>query len=240
VNKTIQAGESVLQELVLANRILANEGVFDDALGHVSVRHPAQPDVYVISRSLGPALVTTADLQYFSLDGRELNGDTRPAYAERAIHGAIYEARSEVMAVCHNHAPATIPFGVTGVLLRPVYHMAGMIGTDIPVWDIQDEFGDTDLLVRTLEQGRSLARTLGPRRVALMRGHGNVVAGRTLREAVMAAIYLDRNARIQLQALSLGEAHCLSEGESARTAETQLGDFVLERVWTYWTARVGR
>src|SRR5215207_2368579 len=180
----------LLRDLVLANRILAHEGVMD-AFGHVSVRHPDDPGRFIIARSLGPELVTEADLQLFALDGEQVGGDPRAPYSERFIHGAVYEARPEVQAVCHNHAPSVIPFSVTGVSLRPIAHLAAPIGADIPVWDIADEFGDTDMLVRTMEQGRSLARALGDRRVALMRGHGSVVAAPNVRALTSMCVYLE-------------------------------------------------
>ena len=172
------------------------------------------------------------------LAGEEVNGDPRPAYAERAIHGAIYQARPEVMAVCHNHAPSTIPFGVTGVPLRPIFHMASLIGPELPVWDIAEEFGATDMLVRTLEQGGSLARTLGPRRVALMRGHGSVVAGRSLAEVVMTCVYLEQNARLQIQAMALGDVRYLSDEEIERTSASLLSPLSRERAMGCWRARV--
>ena len=231
------AEPALLEELVVANRILANEGVVD-AFGHVSVRHPEEPSHYVIARSLGPELVTAGDVQRFTLEGEQVGGDTRPAYAERAIHGAIYEARPDAQAVCHNHAPSTIPFGVTGVPLRPIFHMASLLGSEIPVWDIADEFGETDMLVRTIDQGRSLARTLGRRRVALMRGHGSVVAGRTLREVVTTCVYPEQNARLQIQATALGQIRYLSDGEIQRTGEMLLGSLASDRAWDTWRRRV--
>ena len=166
----------LLRDLVLAKRILANERVLD-AFGHVSIRHPDDPERFIISRSLGPELVTEDDLQVFALDGRQVGGNPQLPYSERFIHGAVYEARPDVLAVCHNHAPSVIPFSVTGVPVRPIFHVAASIGAEIPVWDIAAQFGETDMLVRTIEQGRSLAQALGSRRVALMRGHGSVGGG---------------------------------------------------------------
>ena len=230
------ADPTALRELVAANRILAGEGVLD-AFGHVSIRHPGNPTEYIISRSLSPELVTVPDLQRLTLEGTRLGGDARSSYAEIAIHVGVYEARSDVMAVCHNHSPSVIPFGVTGFPLRPIYHMASTMGLDVPVWDIAEEFGDTDMLVRTIAQGRSLARTLGPRRVALMRGHGNVVAGRSLPEVVFAAVYMERNAELQMRAAALGTVHYLSAGEVERAGKMLLSPLVMERVWTYWRTR---
>src|SRR5215217_6522869 len=189
------ADPAALDDLVAANRILAHEGVLD-AFGHVSVRHPDDPSRFIIARSLGPELVTEADLQVFALDGEQVGGDSRAPYSERFIHGAVYEARPDVQAVCHNHAPSVIPFSVTGVPLRPIFHVAASIGAEIPVWDIAAEFGETDMLVRNVEQGRSLARTLGARRVALMRGHGSVIAGTDVRVVTSVGVYLEQNARL--------------------------------------------
>jgi len=225
-----------LRELVIANRILAHEGILD-AFGHVSVRHPEEPSHYLIARSLGPELVTEGDLQRFTLQGEQVGGDPRPPYAERAIHGAIYEGRADSMAVCHNHAPSVLPFGVTHVPLRPIFHMASLIGPEVPVWDIAEAFGETDMLVRTIEQGRSLARTLGARRVALMRGHGSVVVGRTLREVVMTAIYMEQNARLQAQAASLGDIQYLTAGEIERASAMLLRSLASDRAWETWRRR---
>src|SRR5690348_2024528 len=194
---------STLEELVIANRILAREGVLD-GFGHVSARHPDHPDRYLMSCSRGPELVRREDIVEFTLQGEPLNQNGRALYAERAIHGAIYAARPDVMAVCHNHSPSVIPFGITRRALRPVLHMGALIGADVPLWDIRDDFGDTNLLVTTWPQGQSLARGLGDKRAALMRGHGSVVVGVSLKEVVMASVYLEVNAKLQLQALSLG------------------------------------
>jgi ribulose-5-phosphate 4-epimerase/fuculose-1-phosphate aldolase len=232
------ATPELLNDLVVANHILANEGVVD-AFGHVSVRHPDRPDQYVIARSVGPERVTRDDLQLFTFDGTQVDGDGRPAYAERAIHAAVYSARPDVQSVCHNHSPSVIPFGITDVRLRPLFHMAGLIGSAVPIWDIAAEFGDTDLLVRTSEQGQSLARTLGSRRVALMRGHGSVVAGSSLREVVTCCVYLEQNARLLLQALSLGRPITyLTDAETEHTAHMLTHSLAADRAWTTWAARV--
>ncbi len=233
------ADPAALRDLVIANRILAREGVLD-AFGHVSIRHPDEGGHYIISRSRGPELVLEADLQRYTLDGTQVGGNPEPGYAERAIHGAIYEARADVLAICHNHAPSIIPFGVTGVPLRPIYHVAGLIGYEIPLWDIADDFGDTDLLVRTMDQGRSLARALGDRRVALMRGHGSVVVGANVRDVVLASVYLEKNAQLQAQAIALGQGKVryLSEFEVEHTGDMLRSQLVSQRVWQTLRQRV--
>lgn len=228
---------ALLDDLVVANHILADQGVLD-AFGHVSVRHPEDAGRFVIARSVGPERVTRTDLQHFTLEGEQVAGDPRAPYAERAIHGAVYEARADVLAVCHNHSPSVIPFGVTGVPLRPLFHMAALLGRDIPVWDIADGFGDTDLLVRTMDQGRALAGALGAGRVALMRGHGSLIAGRTAREVVITAVYMEQNARLQTRALQLGEPRYLSDGEIDRAGRMLADSLASERAWETWKARV--
>jgi len=228
---------SLLHDLAVANRILAREEVVD-AFGHVSVRHPDHPDRYILSRSRSPALVTRGDLVEFDLEGGAIDpGESRSFYIERPIHGAIYEARPDVHAVVHNHAYAVIPFAVTPTPLRPILHVAGGMGASIPVWDIREGFGDTNLLVTTMAQGRDLAATLGGATVALMRGHGCVVAAANLKQAVSTAIYLQVNAALLLDALKLGEVTYLSPGEIEPTAAMTALPVAVERTWEYWAAR---
>jgi HCOMODA/2-hydroxy-3-carboxy-muconic semialdehyde decarboxylase len=230
----------LLRQLVIGNRVLARYGVLD-SFGHVSVRHPEHPEQFVMSRARAPELVAEEDLQTYNLEGHELTGDTRGPYTERFIHGAIYEARPEVQAICHNHSPAVIPFGTTDVKLRPLYHVAGAIGSEVPVWDIAQEFGDgTDLLVRDMAMGRSLARTLGSGSVALMRGHGSVIAGTSVPGVVYTGIYLQENARLALltEIMSGGQVRYLSEAEAAATGRNQLQPGASLRAWEAWCAQV--
>ena len=228
-----------LQELVTANRILAREGVVD-AYGHVSIRHPERPDRYILSQSRAPDLVDINDLMEYTLDGDPIDQQGRSMYTERPIHGGIYEARDDVLAIVHNHSPAVVPFSVTGTPLRPILHLAALTGPELPVWDIRDNFGDTNLLVTTMEQGRDLARCLGGRRVSLMRGHGCVVAGNSIREVVMASVYLQVNAGLLLESLRLGEVKYLSPGEIESMTESQMSLTGQERAWQYWANRAGR
>jgi HCOMODA/2-hydroxy-3-carboxy-muconic semialdehyde decarboxylase len=226
------------RRLVAANRILAHEMVVD-AFGHVSVRDPRNAERYVMARSRSPELVEHADLMEFTLEGTAVDARGRTAYGERMIHGAIYEARADVHAVVHNHSYAVLPFTITSEPLRPVIHTAAVIGARVPVWDIGDDFGDTDLLVRRMDQGRSLARALGKSSCALMRGHGAVVAAGSVQEAVMTAVYLQVNAEVQAQALALGTFKALSPAEVAAAAQTQLSPLALDRAWEYFCTRAG-
>lgn len=230
--------DAALDDLVIANRILANEGVID-AFGHVSIRHPARPDRYFLARSRSPELVERGDLMEFDLDSHPVDQRARRMYSERPIHGCIYKARPDVTAVCHNHARPLIPFGVTGTALTPIWHMAAGVGAEAPVWDIRDEFGDTDMLVTTNAMGDSLAKTLGPRRVCLMRGHGAAVAAHDLKATVFVSIYLMLNAVMLREARELGRVTALSEGEIRLTSATTLSDLGQARAWEYWARRAG-
>jgi len=229
-----------LKLLVAANRILANEGVVD-AFGHVSVRDPHNVERFWLSRSRSPALVELDDLMEFSLDGTAIDARGRTPYGERMIHAAVYAARKDVQSVVHNHAYDVLPFTITDEPLRPVVHTASVIGAEIPVWDIRTKFGATDMLVRSIEQGRDLAAALGNNTCALLRGHGAVVVGASIERAVLTAIYLQVNASVLLQALQLGGAkpEPLSAEEIARSSETQFSPLALDRSWEYFCQRAG-
>lgn len=223
-------------ELAVANRILYNEGVVD-GFGHVSVRDARKPDRFLLARSMAPALVTPKDIMQFDLAGVPVDPRGRQPYLERFIHGSIYKARPDVMAVVHSHSPNIIPFGVTPQKLRPVFHMSGFLGDDVPVWDIHDFSGETDMLVVNVAQGDDLARALGNNLVALMRGHGSVAVGQSLQHAVYRAVYAEINARLQSEALKLGPVKYLTPGEARRTRETQ--DKVLGRAYELWARKAG-
>jgi len=209
----------------------------------VSVRDPERPERFLISWSRSPELVEPEDITCCTLDGEPEN-DARPPYRERYIHGAIYAARPDVNAVVHAHTEAVLPFGIIDEPLRPVIGSASTIGAHIPVWDIADEFGDaTTLLVETLEQGRSLARCLAGNRVVLMAGHGMAAAAGSLIEVVRIAVFLARNARVQLTALNTGKKlRYLSAGElNARETNAYFapGSLGRRRAWEYWAKRAG-
>jgi len=227
------------QRVVAANRILANEGVVD-AFGHVSVRDPRDSTRYVMSHSRGPALVELEDLLEFEADGSKVNPeDGRRPYGERMIHGAIYEARPDVNAVVHHHSYAVVPFSVSTTPLRPIVHVASVIGGEIPVWDIRDDFGDTDMLVRSMEMGRRLAEVLGDNTCLLIRGHGAVVAGADVKQAVISSVYLQVNAQLVSEALAMGEPEYLSPREIEQSSATQFSPLGLDRAWEYYCVRAG-
>ncbi len=228
------------EDLVTANRILADQNVLD-SFGHVSIRHPDNANHFLMSRARAPNCVELEDIMEFTLDGRIIGAEPGKPYSERFIHGALLEARPEVTAVVHNHSPNVVPFTVVKKqCFCAVMHMAAPVGRDVPNWDIRDKFGDaTNLLVTNMEMGRDLAKALGPRTVALMRGHGCVVVGKSLREVVFTSIYTELNAQILCKALSMGEVTYLSEGEIATATKGRAG-FTLERGWENWCRSVNR
>jgi ribulose-5-phosphate 4-epimerase/fuculose-1-phosphate aldolase len=230
--------DHVLEELVTANRILARENIVD-SFGHVSARHPDNPQHYLLSRSRAPDCIEKDDIMEFTLEGEPVDAGGRAPYLERFIHGALFEARPDVICVVHNHSESAIPFGVTGCKLQPIFHMGASIGHEVPVWDSHDHFGDTSLLVENMEMGRDLAKLIGNRAAALMRGHGATVVGRNIRHAVYISIYLEVNARLQKQAMDMGEAKFLTPGEVDKVA-ARTSSYGINRAWENWCRRAGR
>ena len=230
--------EITVRDLVIANRVLANQGVVD-AFGHVSVRHPLNPEHYLQSCSRSPELVQPDDIMEFTLDGTPSGDDRRQPYLERFIHGAIYAARPDIHAVVHSHAADVLPFAISKSPLKAVLHNANVIGAHIPLWDIRDRFGDTNLLVVNMAQGTDVAACLGNNCVVLMRGHGFAAAARSLVEVLRISIYLPRNARTQLAAMQLGEVIPLSPGEIATGLAVRADSSDMRRAWEYWARRAG-
>ena len=231
-----QTPKALIDELVLANRILDHEGVVD-AYGHVSVRNPGNPNRYFLARHMAAGLVTAADIIEYDLDSKPVSGDSSTGYTERFIHGEIYKARPDVMAIVHCHAPELIPFGASTVPLLPIFHMAAFLGEGVPVFEIREAGGMTDMLIRNPELGRALAKTLGKEPAALMRGHGAVVVAGSLHVVVGRAYYMNMNARLQAQAIMLGGRVTYLESEEARKAAPQDG---YERAWELWKQKVAK
>ncbi len=224
-------------ELVLANHILAELGVVD-AFGHISVRRPDRPDHFLLARSMAPALVGPDDILTFGPDSESVGPPGQRPYLERFIHGEIYRARADVSSVVHSHSPAVIPFGVVkSAALRPVFHMAGFLGEGAPVFEIRDEAGDeSDLLIKDRRLGHALAEALGPSALILMRGHGSTAVGGSIRQAVYRAVYAEMNARLQSEALRLGEPTYLTLAEA--DAGAAANDTQIDRAWSLWRTKV--
>jgi HCOMODA/2-hydroxy-3-carboxy-muconic semialdehyde decarboxylase len=227
---------ALIEDIVIGSRVLADFGVLD-GFGHVSARDPANPNHFLMARSLAPALVTADDIMAFDQDGNPLDARGRAVFLERFIHAEIYKARPDVMSVVHTHSPGVIPFSVSKAPLKALYHNPAFLAAGVPVWDIAQEFGATDMLVRNSEIGKSLAQALGDKAVVLMRGHGDVAVGPSVKAAVYRAYYTDVDARLQAQAIALGtEITYLTAEEGAKADATNL--MVIDRIWNLWKQRV--
>jgi ribulose-5-phosphate 4-epimerase/fuculose-1-phosphate aldolase len=227
----------LIDDLVAANRILYRQGVVD-GFGHVSARHPGRPDRFLMSAAKAPGRVTAEDIMEFDLDGKAIDRRDRPIYSERFIHSEVYKARADVRAVIHSHSPTVIPFSVTKVPLRPVHNTASFLAPEVPVFEMRNVAGMTNNLVTDSARGKALTEVLGDRPVALLRGHGNVVVGPDVRRTVARAIYTEVNARMLLQAVSLGGPITYIDPEENKLIEAGRGSDVrghsVDRVWQMW------
>jgi HCOMODA/2-hydroxy-3-carboxy-muconic semialdehyde decarboxylase len=230
--------EEAIEELVLANRILAHEGVID-VFGHVSMRHPENPERFLLSRGRSPSVVERSDIMVFDLDGRETSETGHRPYAERFIHAAVYKARPDVGGVTHHHAKAILPFTASETRLRPVNHTAAVIGPEVPRWDSQEAFGDTNMLVASQTMGAAVAEALGDGRCLLLRGHGAVCAAESLVAAVFVSIYMKEAAEVQLASQALGAVEYLKPGEIELADKLQMSPMPMRRAWEFWKARAG-
>jgi ribulose-5-phosphate 4-epimerase/fuculose-1-phosphate aldolase len=231
VAQTEPAAPALIEDLVAANRILYAEGVVD-GFGHASVRHDKNPQHFLMARSMAPGLVTAADILEFDLDSKPIDQRGHAVYLERFIHGEIYKLRPDVKAVVHSHSPSVIPFGVSTVALKPIYHMSAFLGPGVPVFEIRTVNSASDMLIRDNQLGRALAETLADKSVVLMRGHGSVAVGDSLTQVVYRAVYTETNARLQAQALQLGPINFLNPEEAAKAQ--QINTQVMGRAWELW------
>jgi HCOMODA/2-hydroxy-3-carboxy-muconic semialdehyde decarboxylase len=227
---------AISEDIAAASRILVDQGVFD-AAGHVSMRHPSQPERFLMSRSLAPQMVTADDIMEFDLDCNAINSRGRNGFIERYLHGEIYRKRPDVIAVAHSHSPSVIAFGLSNTPMRAMYHNAAFLAAGVPVFDIREKFGLTDIVVSTAARGAALAEVLADKPVALLRAHGMVVVGPTLPVAVFRAIFTDISARIQHQALALGGPLAALDAEEGRLADA-VNVQTVGRSWDLWKHRV--
>jgi HCOMODA/2-hydroxy-3-carboxy-muconic semialdehyde decarboxylase len=232
----VEVAREVLEDLAAASRILADQGVFD-AQGHTSMRHPSAPGMFLMSRSLAPALVTADDIMELTLDGEPRDPRGRSPFVERFLHAEIYRARRDVMAIAHGHSTAVIPFGLTGTPMRATYHNAAFLAAGVPVFDIRDQFGSTDIVISTPERAAAMAKRLGDKHVMLLRAHGFVAVGPTIQAAVFRAVFTEVSARVQLQTAALGGQMAALDEEEGRKADT-INLATLGRAWELWKKRV--
>jgi ribulose-5-phosphate 4-epimerase/fuculose-1-phosphate aldolase len=230
---------SLRQELSIANRILAHEGVVD-AFGHISIRHPDDPGRYLIARHRAAELVEPADILEFTLDSKPVKPTDARLYSEMVIHGETYKLRPDVHSVCHHHAIPVLPFAISGIDLVPVTHLGAAMNGPVPFWDSRDEFGDTALLITRPEEGRSMAKAMGNGFMVLLRRHGATVAGRSLQECVFRCVYMCLNAELQSRAMTMGAPGPLSRGEIEKCSAAILTPRVIGRAWEYWARRLAK
>jgi HCOMODA/2-hydroxy-3-carboxy-muconic semialdehyde decarboxylase len=234
----VQAPPSdLVDRLVYANRILYDQGIVD-GLGHVSVRHPSQEGVFLLSCNRAPGMVKRQDIVCYDLDGNAVSDTTERAYLERFIHSEIYRARPDVVAVVHSHSPSVIPFAITHNPLKPVFHMSGFLGSGSAHFEIREVAGNSDMLIRSSYLGEALAKSLGKHNCVLMRGHGSTVVGTSLEQVVYRAIYAEVNAKLQLAANGLGEISFLNEEEAKLASD--MNDGQIPRSWNLWVTRLGQ
>jgi ribulose-5-phosphate 4-epimerase/fuculose-1-phosphate aldolase len=220
-------------QLAVANRVIAGQGIID-AFGHISVRHPQNPERYLVARSRSPQLVTPEDILEYDLDSNPVHPTQHSHYSERVIHGAIYQQRPDVMCVCHHHAPAFMPLVITRTDYVPVFHLGAIGGIKPPFWDQREHFGDTNMLVRTAEEGRSLANALGSHWMVLMVRHGVTTAGRSIPENVFRCVFSCQNAEYQVRSMSIGQLSILSPGETSMAGKLGSDPVSINRAWEYW------
>ena len=229
---------AVLEDLAAASRILVDQGVFD-AAGHVSMRHPHDPGRFLMSRSLAPALVTADDIMAFTLDCEPCDARGRTPFIERHLHGGVYRARPDVMAVAHAHSPSVVPFGLTATPMLATYHNAAFLAAGVPVFDIRAAFGSTDIVISSADRGTALGAALGDKAVLLLRAHGFVAVGPNLQVAVFRAIFTEVSARVQLQAAVLGGPIAALDAEEGRKADL-INLATVGRSWELWKTRVAQ
>jgi len=234
--RTSSVPRAVREDLAAASRILADQGVFD-AAGHVSLRHPENPQRFLMSRALAPELVTADDIMEFDLDCNAIDARGRSGFIERYLHGEIYKARPDVMAIAHSHSASVIPFGLTHTPLRATYHNAAFLAAGVPVFDIREQFGATDIVINSAAKGAALAAALGDKAVVLLRAHGMAAVGPSLPVAVFRAVYTVVNARVQLQAQALGGPIAALDAEEGRLADI-VNVNTVARSWDLWKRRV--
>ena len=227
-----------VEELVIANHILYDQNAVD-GYGHISVRNPANPNTFFLARSVAPSVVKVQDIMEFDMNGKALNGDTRVAYGERFIHSGILRNRPDINSVIHGHASPILSYGLTGIPLKPVYHMSAFLGEGAPIFEIRNfakPNPDTDMFVSNSDLGDALSQTMGLQYFVLMRGHGYAAGADSIKKAVFRTVYAIQNASIQAEAMKMGQVQYLTPGEATTSKETI--EKTIGRPWQLWTERV--
>jgi HCOMODA/2-hydroxy-3-carboxy-muconic semialdehyde decarboxylase len=231
----VDLNKELVDRLVIANHILYDQGVVD-GLGHISVRNDLDPHSFLLSCNRAPALVSDKDIVCYDLDGNSISVNPERPYLERFIHSEIYRSRPDVIAVVHHHSASVIPFGITNITLKPVYHMAGFLGKGSAFFEIRNSDPESDMLIRDVYLGEALAKSLGKNNCVLMRGHGATVVGNSIEQVVYRAIYTEMNAKLQMQAMNMGEVTYLNNIEADKASAANDGQIL--RSWNLWKKKV--
>jgi HCOMODA/2-hydroxy-3-carboxy-muconic semialdehyde decarboxylase len=235
---TVDPDEARIDDVITASHILTNEGILD-SFGHVSARSAKNPDHFFMPRAMPPALVARADIVEVGLDCKPVDPNAPRLNGERYIHCEVYKARSDVQSVIHAHDLAVIPFGIAGVPLRPVVAQAGFLPPETPLFEIRDANAadaKRGMLVLDAHLGDALAKTLGPNPVVLMRGHGEAVVGRSVREATVRTIYTHIDALAQSAAMALGRS--ITALDDAELATNAAENYDADRPWQNYRQRL--
>jgi ribulose-5-phosphate 4-epimerase/fuculose-1-phosphate aldolase len=237
-NGASDADEARIQDVITASHILTNEGILD-SFGHISARSANNPDRFFIPRAMPPALVSRADIVEVGLDCKPVAPDAPRLNGERYIHCQVYKARSDVQSVIHTHDLAVIPLGLAGIALRPVVAQAGFLPLETPLFEVREanvSEKKRGMLVLNTNLGAALAKKLGANPVILMRGHGDTVVGRSVREATIRTIYTHIDAQAQTAAMALGTK--ITALDDAELATNAAENFDADRPWQNYKQRL--
>jgi ribulose-5-phosphate 4-epimerase/fuculose-1-phosphate aldolase len=230
--------EARIDDVITASHILTNEGILD-SFGHVSARSAKNPDHFYMPRAMPPALVSRADIVEVGLDCKPVDPNAPRLNGERYIHCEVYKARSDVQSVIHTHDLAVIPFGLTGISLKPVVVQAGFLPPDVPLFEVRDANASEKkrgMLIVNANLGDALAKKLGAGPVILMRGHGETIVGGSVREATVRTIYTHIDAVAQTAALALSPN--ITVMDDAELAANATENFDADRPWQNYKQRL--
>jgi len=217
--------------LITACRILDREGMMDE-LGHFSVRCPEKGGVFMNGK-VSPGQATEKDIVLLDLEGNKLEG-ALDAVSESPLHLAVYQRRPDVMAVAHTHSPMILTLNIAGAPLRPVEGLgASVIGPSAPVFE---QYG----LMDSFELGYGAVEALGDRNICVIKSHGNIVVGGSIEEVCVWTMWVEKAARLQYQAMLLGQPQWYPEEEIVKSVKQQRKGQSHIRTWNYYKWKLGQ
>ena len=221
--------EALVSGLLTAMRILDRENIMDE-LGHFSVRVPGE-DKVLMNGTISPGQATEEDLVLLDLDGKKLEGRLDAA-KEIPLHLAVFQRRPDVMAIAHTHSPTIVALSIAGMKLRAVDNLgATVFGKEAPVFE---EYG----LVDNFAMGYRIVDAMGSAGTVVLKGHGNVVTGKSIEECCVSAIWAEKAAKLQVQSMLLGEPHWYPEPEIEKVRKQVIEGKAFQRTWDYYRWRL--